>query len=265
MIPIRIDDPADPRIAAYRDIRERDLAGRDGLFIAEGKVVLTVLFSARRFKARSALILESRLPGMADTLALADPSMPVFVASAAVMDAVAGFPVHRGILALGERRPPETIASALPDTGQPSLVVALAGLANHDNMGAIFRNAAAFGADAVVMDETSCDPLYRKAIRVSVGAALKVPFVRQGSAEAMVEALVTRGYRVLALSPSGSMELGEAPRSARTALLLGTEGEGLPQPLMERLDTVRIGMREDFDSLNVATAGAIALHHFRRV
>lgn len=264
MIPIRIDDPADPRIAAYRNIRERDLAGRDGLFIAEGKVVLTVLFSAQRFKARSALILESRLAGMADTLALADPAMPVFVASAAVMDAVAGFPVHRGILALGERRSPETITSALPGTSQSSLVVALAGIANHDNMGAIFRNAAAFGADAVVMDETSCDPLYRKAIRVSVGAALKVPFVREGRAEAMVEALVSEGYRVLALSPSGGMELGEAPRAARTALLLGTEGEGLPNTLMERLDTVRIGMRDDFDSLNVATAGAIALHHFRQ-
>ena len=115
------------------------------------------------------------------------------------------------------------------------------------------------------MDETSCDPLYRKAIRVSVGAALKVPFVRQGSAEAMVEALVSQGYQVLALSPSGVAELGEAPRPARTALLLGTEGEGLPKPLMDRLDTVRIGMRDDFDSLNVATAGAIALHHFRRV
>ncbi|MCB1382570.1 MAG: RNA methyltransferase [Notoacmeibacter sp.] len=262
---IRIDDPADPRIAPYRDIRERDLAGRDGLFIAEGKVVLNVLFAARRFAARSALILENRLDGMAGTLALADPAMPVYVAAGEVLDAIAGFHLHRGILALGERRAPEDIGTVLPPAGEPSLVVALAGIANHDNMGAIFRNAAAFGADAVVMDSASCDPLYRKAIRVSVGAALKVPFIRSGTADAMVEALQEAGYAVIALSPSGATLLEGLARPHRTALLLGTEGEGLPAPLMQRLDTARIEICNDFDSLNVATAGAIALHHFRKI
>ena len=262
---IRIEDPADPRIAPYRDIRERDLAGRDGLFIAEGKVVLNVLFAARRFVARSALILENRLDGMADTLALADPAMPVFVASGAVLDAIAGFHLHRGILALGERREPEHFDAVLAEPGNPSLVVALAGLANHDNMGAIFRNAAAFGADAVVMDDQSCDPLYRKAIRVSVGAVSLKKNVRGGSADDMVSALQASGYTVMALSPAGATRLDEAQRPERVALLLGTEGEGLPARLMERLTNVRIAMRDDFDSLNVATAGAIALHHFRKL
>ncbi len=262
MTPIRITTPDDPRIAAYRDIRERDLAGREGLFIAEGKVVLNVLFAARRFRARSALILENRLPGMAATLALADPAMPVYVAPRAVMDAIAGFPVHRGILALGERRDADRPAHILPPPDDRSLVLALAGISNHDNMGAIFRNAAAFGADSVLADRECCDPLYRKAIRVSVGAALKVPFARAGTAGEMVGLLQGAGYRVLALSPSGITRLQEVKTGQRTALLLGTEGEGLPTGLMAGLETVRIPIRSDFDSLNVATAGAIALNHF---
>ncbi|MAW88684.1 MAG: RNA methyltransferase [Phyllobacteriaceae bacterium] len=262
MTPIRIDTPDDPRIAAYRDIRERDLAGREGLFIAEGKVVLNVLFSARRFRARSALILENRLPGMSETLALADPAMPVYVTDRSVMDAIAGFPVHRGILALGERRDSDAPGEILARSGDPSLVVALAGIANHDNMGAIFRNAAAFGAAGVLLDRECCDPLYRKAIRVSVGAALKVPFARAGTAAEMTTDLQSAGYRVLALSPSGSNRLQDLTADDRIALLLGTEGEGLPPALMAGLETVRIPMRQDFDSLNVATAGAIALSHF---
>lgn len=262
MTPIRIDTPDDPRIASYRDIRERDLAGREGLFIAEGKVVLNVLFAARRFRARSALILENRLPGMAATLAYADRDMPVYVASRAVMDAIAGFPVHRGILALGERRDADLPLPLLPAQPKPSVVIALAGIANHDNMGAIFRNAAAFGADAVLLDHECCDPLYRKAIRVSVGAALKVPFARAGSAHDMTRILQDAGYRVLALSPSGATRLHEVDAQGRIALVLGTEGEGLPPELMAGLETVRIPMRSDFDSLNVATAGAIALAHF---
>lgn len=262
MTPIRIEAPDDPRIAAYRDIRERDLAGREGLFIAEGKVVLNVLFAAGRFRARSALILENRLPGMAGTLALADPAMPVYVASRTVMDEIAGFPVHRGILALGERRDDDRPDTILARAGDPALVVALAGIANHDNMGAIFRNAAAFGADAVLLDRECCDPLYRKAIRVSVGAALKVPFARAGSATEMTADLQAAGYRVLALSPSGSTRLQDVAPGGRMAILLGTEGEGLPPALMAGLETVRIPMRDDFDSLNVATAGAIALSRF---
>ncbi|PHP67302.1 RNA methyltransferase [Zhengella mangrovi] len=261
---VRIETPDDPRIAAYRDIRERDLAGRDGLFIAEGKVVLNVLFGARRFRARSALILENRLAGMEDTLAMADPAMPVHVASRQVMDAIAGFPVHRGILALGERRDGESPSGILPPPGAASRIVALAGIANHDNMGAIFRNAAAFGADAVLLDDECCDPLYRKAIRVSVGAALKVPFARAGTASAMADTVLAAGYRLLALSPSGSTSLRDIAPRERTAILLGTEGEGLPSDLMARLETVRIPMRRDFDSLNVATAGAIALGHVFR-
>lgn len=261
--PIRIDDPADPRIAAYRDIRERDLVGRQGRFVAEGKVVLNVLFTARRFEAESVLLLENRLAGMESLLELIPEEVPVYVASAPVIDAIAGFHMHRGILAIGMRSEEETHAGLLSALPEEALVVALMGIANHDNMGAIFRNAAAFGADAVLLDGTCCDPLYRKAIRVSVGAALKVPFARQGSADELVSTLTDNGFEIVALTPAGKTEIADAARSRRMALLLGSEGEGLPRNVLERLKTVRIGMAEDFDSLNVAAASAIALHHMR--
>lgn len=259
---IRIDDPADPRAAAYLSIRERDLTGRQGRFIAEGKVVLNVLFSAARFEPESVLVLENRLDGLAQTLALAPPAMPVYVASQVVMDQIAGFHIHRGVLAVVRRRDatdPEGLISSLPAR---AVVVVLVGLANHDNVGAIFRNAAAFGADAILLDATCCDPLYRKAIRVSVGAALKVPFAVAADAATLVALLSRASFKQIALSPSGAIEIRDAAPADRLALYLGTEGQGLPEALMSRLETVRIGMAPGFDSLNVAAASAIALHHF---
>lgn len=263
MQPIHIDDPEDPRVATYRNVRERDLSGRQGRFIAEGKVVLNVLFSAGRFEAESVLILENRLSGMAGTLAQAPAGMPVYVAPDGVMDAIAGFHIHRGILAIGRKRPPETAEALLASLPRRALIVVLIGIANHDNVGAIFRNAAAFGADAVLLDETSCDPLYRKAIRVSVGAVLKVPFVKTGNAAALAEAIGQAGFEQIALSPAGATDIRDIERPARAALYLGTEGDGLPESLLQRLKTVRITMAEGFDSLNVAAASAIALHRLQ--
>lgn len=263
MEPIRIEDPADPRIAAYRDIRERDLAGREGLFVAEGKVVLDVLFAARRFEPASALILENRLAGLAPTLAAAPPRMPVYVAARPVIDAIAGFHLHRGILALGRRRRPETPDALLRGLPADALVVALVGISNHDNVGAIFRNAAAFEADAVLLDGTSCDPLYRKAIRVSVGAALKVPFAVGGTAGELLAGLSAAGFETIALSPHGEYDIAELAPPRRLALVFGAEGPGLPREVLAAAKTARIAMSESFDSLNVAAASAIALHMIR--
>jgi tRNA G18 (ribose-2'-O)-methylase SpoU len=262
MDPVYINDPADPRIQAYANIKERDLVGRQGRFVAEGKVVLNVLFGARRFEAQSVLLLENRLAGMERTLALVPPEVPVYVAPQEVLDAVAGFHMHRGVLAIGRKREPEPLDALLADLPPRALVVALVGISNHDNMGAIFRNAAAFGADAVLLDPTCCDPLYRKAIRVSVGAALKVPFATAETVDDLVARLAAHGFGQIALSPRGKVECRMAGRPPRLALYFGTEGEGLPQALIDRLDTVRIAMAEGFDSLNVAAASAIALHHF---
>lgn len=257
---IRIRDINDPRIAAYRDIRERDLVGRQNRFVAEGKVVLNVLFSTRRFSAESVFLRENRVPGMMQMIQQVPHDVPIYVADGTVMDAIAGFHIHRGVLAIGLRNHEERVEALLSQLPSRALVVALAGIGDHDNMGAIFRNAAAFGADAVILDQTCCDPLYRKAIRVSVGAALKIPFARGGSASELADLLALHGFTVLALSPSGRQLIRDVHPSQRTALMLGAEGPGLPEELLSRLPSVRIPICADFDSLNVATAAAIALH-----
>lgn len=260
----RIVDADDERLAPYRNVRERDLVGREGRFIAEGKVVLNVLLSNPALAVDSILILENRLAGLAGQLQSCSNDIPVYCVSRQTMDATAGFPMHRGILAVGRRNAPPSVGMLVDTFPERALTVALCGISNHDNMGSIFRNAAAFEADYVLMDETSCDPLYRKSIRVSVGAALKVPFSRGGSIEEIVDKLQACSFDVFALSPSGTMSIYDAVPSPRTALLLGTEGEGLPKSLLQKLQTVTIPMSRSFDSLNVATASGIALSRFSR-
>ncbi len=259
---ICIDDPEDPRVAPYLDIRERDVVGRQGRFIAEGKVVLNVLLNGSRFLAESVLVLENRLAGLKEVFEKAPVRVPVYVTGREVMDRIAGFPIHRGILAVGEKGTPLQIDDILRTLPQKALIVVAVGIANHDNLGAIFRNAAAFGADAVFIDPTCCDPLYRKAIRVSVGAALKVPFAAVPDPAVLAADLVTRGFESFALSPNGATDIRGVKPGKKTALYLGTEGEGLPPPLLARMRTLRINMAEGFDSVNVAAASAIALHHF---
>ncbi|WP_114390639.1 TrmH family RNA methyltransferase [Notoacmeibacter marinus] len=258
---IRITHCDDPAIASYRNVRERDLAGRQKLFVAEGTVVLNVLLTSGRHAVHSLFLLENRLAGLADLLAKVPDGVPVYVADRTIMDEVAGFPIHRGVLALGYRETGQT-APAFP-AGR-SLVMGLVGIANHDNMGSLFRNAAAFGVDAILMDETCCDPLYRKAIRVSVGAALKLPSMTIGPASEMIARLRAEAYTIYATSPSAGLVLEDAPRAERVALLFGAEGDGLPDDILAETDGLRIGMAADFDSLNVAAASAIALHHFRK-
>jgi tRNA G18 (ribose-2'-O)-methylase SpoU len=259
---IAISDPDDLRIEAYRAVRERDLIGRQHRFIAEGEVVLRVLLRQQsRFEVESVLLGEGRVQGLNDALRLLPPEVPVYMANRTVMDAIVGFPIHRGILAVARRPmlpPVDALLANLPET---ALVVGLIGLANHDNVGGIFRNAAAFGASAVLLDQETCDPLYRKAIRVSVGGALVVPFTRAPSADALVQALAEASFDVIALSPSGAETLSGVQPSRRTALLLGAEGPGLPPRLLARTCTVSIPMSGGFDSLNVATTSGIALHH----
>ncbi len=259
--PIPIDDPEDPRVAPYRHVRERDLVGRQGLFIAEGQVVLRLLARAPGMETVSVLLAETRVAALADALAPLDRQVPVYAASQGVIDAIAGFPLHRGILALGRRRSAPTAEALLGALPPRALVVGLHGIANHDNMGALFRNAAAFGADAVLLDSTCCDPLYRKAIRVSVGAALTMPFARLAPDADMVAAMAAHGVAPLALSPAGRTALADLRRPPRAGLILGAEGPGLPEDLLARAESVSIPMAAGFDSLNVAVAAGIVLHH----
>ncbi|CAN7360372.1 TrmH family RNA methyltransferase [Pararhizobium sp. LjRoot238] len=262
--PVRIDDPADPRIAGLVSIKERDLTGRHGRFIAEGTVVLRMLAAAHRagqgIEAEAILLLENRVSGLGDILAEFPADIPVYVANAVVFDAIAGFNMHRGVLALGRRDLAPRMDALVGGLPAKSMVLAACGISNHDNMGSMFRNAAAFGADAVLMDETSCDPMYRKAIRVSVGSVLTVPFAREGSVAALVSRLQEQGFSIWGLSPHGQTDLRDIAPSPRTALLVGTEGEGLPQHILSSIRTARIRQRPGLDSLNVATATGIALH-----
>lgn len=262
---VQISDSNDHRLSPYKNIREKDLIGRHERFIAEGKVVLNVLFSeSARFETESLLILENRLNGLNAQLAQLPPGVDVYSVPQTVMDEVAGFHVHRGILGVGRRKPQPDITEFINHLPETALVVVLCGISNHDNVGSIFRNAAAFEADCVFMDETCCDPLYRKAIRVSVGATLKVPYFRGASIEAIIEALQEAEFDILALSPSSELNIYQAPCGARQALLLGTEGEGLPANLLKQLTSARIPMSKQFDSLNVATASGIALSRFSK-
>jgi tRNA G18 (ribose-2'-O)-methylase SpoU len=260
---IAVSNPDDPRIAPYRAVRERDLVGREGLFVAEGRVVLEKLVQAGRHPIASLLVAEARLAGLQPVVAALGAEVPVYVAAQAVMDAVAGFPMHRGVLGIGMRREitPRDLMAGL---GPGALVVGLSAIANHDNMGGVFRNAAAFGAEAVLLDAACCDPLYRKAIRVSVGAALTTPFARLAPGEDLAGVLAEAGLEVVALSPRGAVELADLVCGPRVAALFGAEGPGLAPELLARTRTVRIGMAQGFDSLNVATTSGMVLYQLSK-
>lgn len=260
---IAITDPDDPRIAEYRAVRERDLTGRDH-FVAEGEVVLRVLLGSPLCQPISLMIVEKRLEGLLTRLGGLATGIVVYSVDQAVIDSVVGFPIHRGILALGRRRATPTPAGLLERLGPNGLVVVLFGIANHDNVGGIFRNAAAFGADAVLLDTTCCDPLYRKAIRVSVGGSLVVPFARFDPGEDPVTVLERHGVELIALAPGGDEPLARLRCKGRVAILLGSEGPGLPATILRRSRTVTIPMAGGFDSLNVATTSGIVLHHLTR-
>jgi len=260
-VPIQITDPADPRLVAFRDIRDNAL-DRHGRFIVEGAIALEKLIRASRFPLHSLLIAEARQRPLAALLEYLSPTVPIYVASQPVMDAITGFHIHRGVLALARRTTPETpqqLIAGLPSG--PLTLLVLIGLSNHDNVGACFRNAAALGAHAVLLDQASCDPLYRKSIRVSSGAALTLPFAHGGTGEGLLAALAHAHIAPWALSPVDGANLHTLAPPDRLAIVLGPEGPGLDADLMARAVRVSIPMSAGMDSLNVATAGAIALAH----
>jgi tRNA G18 (ribose-2'-O)-methylase SpoU len=265
---IRILVANDPRVAPYTSIREKDLtSGHGGRFIVEGKVTLETLLRRGRFVVESLFLCETRLEPLADILTHVPANVPIYVAPQDVMDEVAGFPMHRGVLACGIKG--DTAADAalvLSEVAQqsplPSTLLMLSDLSNHDNVGACFRNAAAFEVDAVLLDRQCCDPLYRKAIRVSSGSTLWLPFGHGGSGAEMMQAARDAGYTVWAMTPrADAAPLASLPVPEKLAILLGAEGPGLPADLIASAVPVRIPMSAGFDSINVATAGAVALAH----
>jgi tRNA G18 (ribose-2'-O)-methylase SpoU len=261
-MPIHITHPDDPQIEAYRDIRERDLVGRQGRFIVEGRVTLGVLIERGRYEIESVLVGESRLEPLHDLLAKVPDDVPVYAASQPVLDAIAGFPMHRGVLAVARKPEALPLEAIIAPREKPQALLALIGLSNHDNVGACFRNAAALGASGVITDAASADPFYRKAIRVSAGTVLWMPQARVEGWRALFDALEAAGHRVLALTPDlAATDLRDFAPPDRFTLVLGAEGPGLPKEAIARATALRIPMADGVDSLNVATAGAVALSH----
>jgi tRNA G18 (ribose-2'-O)-methylase SpoU len=277
---IRTDDPADLRLADYRGVSDADLAARQGIFIAEGRLVVRRLLASSIFVTRSVLVTEPAFASLADTLARR-PGVPVLLVRQEVMNAIAGFDIHRGCLAIGERPVHarwQDVATQLPtpksqlptpDSQLSNVIVVLERVANPDNVGGVFRSAAAFGAGAVLLDPFTVDPLYRKAIRTSMGAALQVPFARAEPWPGALTELRQLGFAVVAMTPAPAApplrQSIDAVTGRPIAIALGHEGEGLTAEALAACELqARIPMSREVDSLNVATAAAIALYEFRR-
>jgi tRNA G18 (ribose-2'-O)-methylase SpoU len=256
--PVHIEDPDDPRVADYRAVGR----GRgDGPFLCEGRLLVRRLLTGSRYRVRSVLATAPVLEDLRDVLGPTPP--PVFIASSAMIRSIFGFNFHRGCLALGERPERPTTPESVLEPG-PRVVVGLDEVTDPDNVGAIFRNAAAFGAGGVLLSAGCADPLYRKAIRVSMGGTLSTPFARTEWGAALA-ALRRAGDTLVALSPDPRAEaigaVAERLASRRLALIVGAEGAGLGELSRETADLhVRIPMAPGVDSLNVATACGIALH-----
>jgi len=271
---LTIEDPEDPRLADYREIRDAERRRRDGTFIAEGRQVVRRLLSAGRYRVRSALVTPPALHALGDALGAA--GVPTYLVRQDIVEAVVGMEFHHGCLAAGERGAEPAVEAVLAEALRPRLVV-LEGLGDSSNVGALFRNALAFGVGAVFLAPGTADPLYRKAIRVSSGATVALPFARLADWPRDLERLRDAGYTVLALTPRAeAVDIGELgngdelgaghPLPARLALLLGTEGRGLSAEALAAADLqVRIPMAPEMDSLNVAAAGAVALHWLSRI
>jgi tRNA G18 (ribose-2'-O)-methylase SpoU len=258
---IEVSDPADPRLADYRDLRDvelrKHLEAEHGLFLAEGeKVVRRAVESG--FTPRSFLMAPRWLDGLGAVLERSDAAC--YVVSEELAEEVTGFHVHRGALASLERRPlpsvPEVLAGA-------RTVVVLEDVVDHTNVGAIFRSAAALGVDAVLLSPRCADPLYRRSIKVAMGAVFSVPYARLDGWYDAVAELAKAGFTTVALTPAAdAVEIEEAVSELdRVALLMGSEGPGLSRRWMETADRrAVIPMAAGIDSLNVAAATAVACY-----
>ncbi|MCH8164414.1 MAG: RNA methyltransferase [Planctomycetes bacterium] len=258
-------DLADPRLAEYRDIRDRGLLGQDGmpgLFVGEQPLIVQRMLSMPDV-TKSVLVVTT----WADRIApLAPPDVPVYIAPLDLMRRVAGFTVHRGVLAIGYRSAIERsdLASALRPDG-PLTVLLCENITNIDNIGFLFRNAAAFGVDAVVLSPRCHDPLYRKSLRVSIGHALTVPFVRCRDWPGDLGRLKARWNLTLiaAALDERAVDLRLVDLPERVGLVVGEEFHGLSPTTLDHCDhIVKVPMAPGVDSLNVAAAAAVCLHRF---
>ena len=259
MIQIVRDD--DARLGPYRHVGDPNWLRERDLFVAEGRLIVARLFELGH--AVHSLLVTPPAYEALGTIANAD--CPIYVAPPAMLHAVTGFNFHRGCLALAPRLPSRPLASF----ADARRLIVLEKIGNPDNVGGIFRSGAALGADGVIVSPGSADPLYRKAVRTSMGAALRLPFAIVEDWPASLHELRRMGFIVAALSPSGGMALDDFAASvaadARIALVAGAEGPGLsPAALAAAETSVRIPLDSRSDSLNVVVAVAIALQRLRK-
>jgi len=256
---IQILDPDDARLDDYRHLREparrASLEAAGGHFVAEGVTVVRRLLESP-LRVRSVLVLEGRESRVADLVA---DSVPFFAVTKDVMNTLVGFDLHRGVLACADRPPLTTIAEIARSA---RTVAVLEGINDHENLGAIARSARALGIDAFVLDPTTADPWYRRAVRVSMGEMMYLPIGRATAWPAALHELRSHGFVIAALTPAhNAVDLSAfaASKPDRVALLLGAEGPGLSQAALNNADVhVRIPIRSTVDSLNVGHAAAIA-------
>ncbi len=264
---VAIERAEDPRADPFRSLADPRALAAAGLFAAEGRLVLARLLApGARFRLRALLATPGLLAALGPRLSGLAPPPALVCASERVIAAVVGHALHRGGVGLAERGPALDPAALIADAraaARPLLV--LENVADPENVGALFRNAAAFGAGGVLLGAGGGDPLYRKAVRASMGAVLEVPFARLQRWPEDLEKVRAAGYRCVALAPRAPLALDALDSGPPTALLVGSEGEGLSPPALEAADAaVRIPIAPGVDSLNVATAAAVALHHLRR-
>lgn len=267
VIVVDVSDPADPRLDDFRDLnsvdRRPDLPSGKGLVIAEGVLVAQRML-ASRFSPRAFLGTDRRLCELSDDLA--GCGVPYYRASAEVMAEVVGFHLNRGVLAAA----PRPVELSVPEVLRGARTVAvLEGVNDHENLGSIFRNAAGLNVDAVVFGAGCADPLYRRAVRVSMGHALLVPYARAESWPGDLKLMQDNGFHLIAMTPGeGSVPLADALAplaEQKVGVLVGAEGPGLTEHTMRACEVrARIPMSRGTDSLNVATAAALAFYERAR-
>ncbi|AEW97640.1 MULTISPECIES: TrmH family RNA methyltransferase [Streptomycetaceae] len=259
---ITVDDPADPRLRDYTDLTDVELRRRrepaEGLFIAEGEKVIRRARHAG-YRMRSMLLSAKWIDTMRDVID--EVPAPVYAVDPELAEQVTGYHVHRGALASMERKALPSAADLLAPARR---VVVMEGVNDHTNIGAVFRSAAALGMDAVLLSPDCADPLYRRSVKVSMGAVFAVPYARLQVWPRDLETVRGHGFRLLALTPDAKASpIDEvAPhRMERVALMVGAEGEGLTTRALVAADEwVRIPMAHGVDSLNVGAAAAVAFY-----
>lgn len=262
----------DPRLAVFRDVKDRTLRDRLGLFLVEGRQGVRRLVEQSRFRTHAVFLTRAAQVGLADALAALPRETPVYLGSQALLSRVVGYRLHRGCLAAAERGPATGLEALLrrPDARLRPWVM-LEDATDPDNVGGVLRNAWAFGAAALLLTARCADPLSRKATRVSVGASLFVPFATVASVSEAAARLRGEGFTVVAMTPSNAALPIEAAAerlvgTGPLALVFGGEGEGLSPEALAAADVrVRIPMVEEVDSLNLATASGVALHRLAAV